>query len=89
MSNRWSQGDGSPGSAGSPSTPRRRMSWAGMKQRMMEGVVGGSAADVDHWNLEALPDDFYDLGALTAKGDAFPFHALRGQTVLVVNVASY
>ena len=64
------------------------MSWAGVKQRVMESVVGGSAADVDEWDLASLPDCFFDLTAVDAKGTSFPMKDLRGKVSLVVNVAS-
>jgi len=54
----------------------------------MESVVGGSAADAADWDLAALPDNFFDLTAVTSKGEAFEFSTLRGQAVIVVNVAS-
>lgn len=73
-----------------PSTSRRAscFSFAGVKQRMVASVVGGSAADSESWAIADLPDNFYDLEAKTAKGEKYPFGDLRSKAVLVVNVAS-
>jgi hypothetical protein len=73
-----------------PSTSRRAscFSFAGVKQRMVASVVGGSAADSESWAIADLPDNFYDFEAKTAKGEKYPFGDLRSKAVLVVNVAS-
>ena len=73
-----------------PSTSRRAscFSFAGIKQRMVASVVGGSAADSESWAIADLPNNFYDLEAKTAKGEKYPFGDLRSKAVLVVNVAS-
>jgi len=73
----------------SPQRSARRFSWAGLKQAALSAAVGGSAADVDSWDVASLPANFFDLTAADAKGAALPFEEFRGQVMLVCNVASF
>ena len=72
-----------------PKSARSKFSWAGLKQRVMSAAIGGSAADVDAWNIEDLPANFFDLSAQDAKGADLPLAEFRGSATLCLNVASF
>ena len=72
-----------------PKQSARKFSWAGVKQRMMSAAIGGSNADVDNWNLDELPANFFDLSAIDAKGSSLPLTTFQGHVCLVLNVASF
>ena len=74
----------------SPTTRVKRMSWAGLKQKVMSAAIGGSSADAESWNLDELPANFFEIDSVEdAKGNPLPLSQYQGKAALVLNVASF
>ena len=74
----------------SPTTRVKRMSWAGLKQKVMSAAIGGSSADAESWNLDELPANFFEIDSVEdAKGSPLPLSQYQGKAALVLNVASF
>jgi hypothetical protein len=79
----------SPEAQNSARSRSRRFSFKGVVNRVMSTVIGGSSDDAASWDANALPASFFDLTCADAKGESFPISSLRGNVVLIVNVASF
>jgi hypothetical protein len=70
-------------------SPNKEHGWGWIRQKLSSAVVGGSSGDINSWDVDELPSNFFDLSCKDAHGRQLDMAAIHGRVCLIVNVASF